>query len=1104
MPLIQTKTLIPKERKNLLHRPRLVDYLHQNIDRQLLLVSASAGYGKTTLLIDFARETELPVCWYTLDESDRDLRDFLEYFVASIEQVFSDKMPETRRALQNWHDDSQVEALSAIMVNEILLNIPQVFVAILDDFHLVDDVLAVNLFLDAFLRHQPDNCRLIIASRTIPTLTPRGMAMLVARQQIAGLGVNDLRFTPDEIRDLIHHGFGESLSMEQAEELARESEGWITAILLRRHRMWKGLFAGLIEQGSGSVGLYDYLANEVFEDLPPGKQQFLESTSILNTMSSHLCDALLNRDDSAVVLEQLEDQNLFISRVERGAQVWYRYHRLFREFLNSKLQSRDPGLEISLHIRAARFLEASEEYSDALTHYLEAGAYRDAVRVLEYTAEETYDAGRLESLLGWIDAIPEDLVLTAPRLAWFKAKILWNQGRLDDSIHYAAVACDGYARQGDQKGVAQALIEKSAVLRTHGKVSEALAECEKALAVLDGQRLEGRDVGILAGVYRNLGSCHWRLGDISQGVEELRKALDLYQKAGYDPNVAQIHNDLGVLLRTAGNLSASHFHFEQAQKKWEKLGNPVGIAGALNSIGVSYYMRGEYEKALDVYAIALKRAQEGLSDRIAGFVLAGIGDTYLALGEIDQALEAFQKSAELAERSTDTYLANYLLGAQAMAYLLRGESGKALDLARQAYELACEQGARQEAATHQIVLGAVYYGQGRSRRALDSLLQAAATLEESQAYRDLARVRLHLAMAYYRGGRLDEAHNALEELTDAILEVGQDHFLIPEARMVMPVLTHAVERNIGGDVLVGLVEHARLQKTVLHKDGLLSPEKGVHPATPPIRISALGETRIYRGDEDIPAKAWETVKSRQLFLYLLTFPGQRKETITEMFWPDLSPDKVNSVFHLTTFRVRKALGTQEAIVFENERYRISRNLDLWYDVHEFLRLLEEARKVEQDSPDEAAEMRREALEYVRGEFCADLPEMEWMREERRQLERMHVDTLLSQAQFHLQQNHAEEALSLARQVLTLDNLREDAHRIVMKSLSLSGDRAAALRHYVELEALLKTEIDAPPDPLTTRLCRQIAGSSRTRKLDDLETSPTTKPDRETKTKEQLD
>lgn len=1074
MTLIQTKILLPRRRKHILRRERLLNFLYEHLDRQLILVSASAGYGKTSLLVDFASDVDFPICWYTLDETDRDPRVFLEYLIASIERAFPGSMTETRRALAGWGGEFNSDAFAGLLVNDIVLNIPDFFMAVLDDYHLVDDSLSINLLLDAFLRRQPENCRLVIASRTIPTLTPRGMALLVARQQVVGLGVNQLRFTSEEIQQLIQQNYDQEITTEQAEALARESEGWITAILLTHHRMWRGLIGDLVQAQEGGGSLYNYLASEVLDRLDLERQEFLLRTSILRVLSPSICDALLGRTDSQAVLEDLEARNLFTIRVEEGEQVWYRYHRLFREFLQEKLRARSAGMELALHLRAARLLEDKGDKTEAVHHYLEAGAYEDAARVVEELASQAYDAGRIETLQSWIDALPEDLLEQYPRLAWFKAKILWSQDKVRESIEYADRAREAFERKHDLIGAAQALIEKSAVLRVRGRYSEALEASQDALNRLQLVSDVERSLAVLplAGAYRNIGLCHYQMGAIGRGIEELRKALQLYEQAGYLPNLAQTHSDLGVLLRASGNTAGARHHFEEALAIWEKIGNPLGMATVLNSIGVTYHHQGEYQKALDIFSMALRRAREAASDRLSGFILAGIGDAHLALGEGEKAMEAYKESEELAERAGDTFLKGYLMGVEAMAYLLQGDISQALQLAREALERAREQHAQREAAVYQIILGAVYSELGRHPRAIDLLRQAEEALRAGDAHQDRTRALLHLAMAYYRAGRVEEAFQALEQLADMLLDLGQYHFLQVDARLARPVLEYAAARQVGGRLIADLARMAGMAPVALEE---AEGRETAPPAViPPLRVYLLGKMRLFRGDQEIPDRAWQSVKARQLFCYFIVHGQDTREHVAALFWPESSTERAAGSFYVTLHRLRRALSIPEIILSSEDVYQLNRDLTIWCDLWEFERLLEEAGACQrQGRLEEAHQLRVEALKLIRGEFCADLADMEWISARRHELARIQDELLRGAIRYHLSRQEWPEALQYGQQMLALDALDEEAHRVVMFCLTKMGQRSAAVKHYRSLARTLQRRQGTLPEPETLDLYEQI-------------------------------
>jgi ATP/maltotriose-dependent transcriptional regulator MalT len=257
-PPLVTKIVVPTRRRDLLRRQRLLDFLHEYGDRKLILVSASAGYGKTSLLVDYARDTDLPVCWYALDAGDADPFVFLEYLVASLQRRFPAFGGRTTALLRQPEQAQNLDACAGALVTDIHEGIDSFFTLVLDDFHLVESAGPVNELIDRLLYYLPENAHLILCGRTIPAnLT---LTRLTARQEVAGLGASDLRFTAEEIRALIHHNHGLEITPAVAEQLAEQSEGWIAGIVLTTPTLWRGLFQEWVKGFGPGSQLFDYLA----------------------------------------------------------------------------------------------------------------------------------------------------------------------------------------------------------------------------------------------------------------------------------------------------------------------------------------------------------------------------------------------------------------------------------------------------------------------------------------------------------------------------------------------------------------------------------------------------------------------------------------------------------------------------------------------------------------------------------------------------------------------------------------------------------------------------------------------------------------------------
>ena len=1072
-PLIITQILAPKRRPNLLHRPRLVDFIHGHIDRKLLLVSASAGYGKTSLLIDYAHDTDLPVCWLSVTESARDPRVFLDHLIASINHHFPEFGQRSRTLLQTGETLSDPTLFVGTLVNEIFETIPDYFVIVIDDYHIVDSSQAVNLVLDTLIQHLPDNCHFVISSRTVPTLSPRGLALLTARQEIAGLGVNDLRFTPEEIQELFLQSYGQRLPDEAARELAEKSEGWITGILLTTHTMWKGLFEGIIRiQGSDST-VYDYLVNEVFSQQPPTVRDFLLSTAILEEMSPLLCDELLGVSTSRERLSQLEQDNLFVIRLEKGEDRWYRYHHLFREFLLTKLQEREPEEIQALHLRAAGLLRASNAAEKAIPQYLAGKDHNSAMAVILEIARETYDAGKLGTLASWIDALPTDLVSRRARLLWFRAKTYAELGELDPAAALFDRAYAEFSESGDHMGQAQALVEKSAVLRFQGEFRQAIDACKQAILLVQGASEQNGGLQVTASAHRQIGTCLARLGNLSEGEEELRRALGMYEQMDYATNIAHVHNDLGVILRLAGNLAGSELHFRRALEIWEEIGNVGMVALTINNVAVGHYYRGEYAEALQLYEVGLAQARKAGLDRPMAFILAGMGDIYRDQRAYSEALKAYEEGLQAARQSREAYIIRYLLDATGNTHRLMGNDVLAIDLVRQAYERARERNASFEMGLYQISLGAISYQQGNTGQAKEYLSRARDILAQSDAKGELAKASLYLAQAHYVAGEFQEALHCTQTVLDCLLGLGYHQFLLPVARETKPVLEYAWGKGLG-QVLIGHLLRQLETDALTTPDPRVSMHKEPGVVQPLLRASALGESRVLRGDELVTNAEWGMAKSKELLFYLMCHKQRRKDQIGNDLWPDLSPAKLRSSFHVALYRLRRALAQQECVVYEDDKYFFNRRINYWFDVEEFQAAITGAESARATDKAEAARYYADALLLYQGDFLDDFSlDHDWCRFQRESLLQKYLGALWYLGEYHAANGDHEQALGFYERLVEKDSYQESAHREILRCHALLGERSVALKSYHHLAEFLESELGVPPAPETTALYEQI-------------------------------
>lgn len=979
--LIVTKIVPPRRRPDLLARPRLLNTLLENTHRRLTIISAPAGYGKTSLLIDFAHRLDRLVCWYTVTESDENLWAFARYIVGAIQQ----QMPDFgQRALQRVDRESaDHEAFATTLVNEIhALELP--LTLIIDDFHLIQDSPDIKCFLEFLIPLLPDNCRLIMASRTVPDLGPEVIAHLVASREIIGVGQDALRFTPEEIRTFLRDVYHQDISLDEARELAEVSEGWITAVVLMGQA--GDPLAGVARARGAGGRLYDYLATEVLAQLSSRTRDFLIASSVLSEMDPEVVNALLDIDDASAILEALEQQNILITRLEDHAdhggaserpRMWYRYHSLFREFLQTRLRETDPQRFRDLQQRAARVLMEAGHRDQAIDYFLKAGAYEEAAAAIKKKTL-TLTMAQADRLSRWIDALPQEALERHPRLLRYRAKIcIERDGNLARAITLCEMAEALLDRNQAPTELAWMLIDKSSALRIQGHLGEAIACCERAM------ELAGEDEPIIAAETQwSIGLAQSQRGHLDDAVNALRRALDYWRDTDKTASCARLHNDLGAILRRMGNLTASELHFQKALEIWESLDDVNRAAMTLNNLALGYHYRGQYTEALKRYQQARGRAQEAASRRYGAYILVGMGDVYRDLSRYTEAVDVYKQGLLDARKVSDAFLGAYVLDALGQTYYLMGDSQKGIALVRRAYEDARERGAAYEVALYELSLGTIAHEQGFLDEATYRLKDCIKCFRDNHL-RELTKAHLHLAQTYHLAYHPQEMRENIRYAELGLFRLGYDGFVLPTLLRTAGAIHAAADTS---PYLGNLLERAEKKLGPAPAIAQRSPE-------PALRVYVLGQPRVYLGDAPLENEDWSRQRVQELFFYLLTCPRRTTHQIGADLWPDLPASKVRNNLYVTVSRLRQALGNADYVVSEDGRYSL-RVPHLWTDANQFREAMDLARS----SPDVEGEIHylERAVNLYRGDFLLDFSASAgdfWIREEREELRQLYRQAL---------------------------------------------------------------------------------------------------------------
>ena len=429
-PLLKTKISVPRLPEEFVHRPRLTDRINQGVKCPLTLITAPAGFGKTNLLIEWTRETSLPVAWLTIDNDDNDLSGFIRYVTGALQTIEPGLGEEASDLLQSSQDDGWKTGLT-LLINE-LSALPKEVVVVLDDFHTLENSVILQR-MDFYLKHSPPNLHLIIASRSEPEFD---LAFLRAKGRVLELGIDDLRFTSEEVVQYFQQAIGQELPPETTQALEERTDGWITsmqmaALSLKDQTDPATLLANL--EGKSHY-LSDFLAEEVLDHQPSEIRQFLLRSSILETFSGPLCEAVVKPDAQpgygAVMLNRLEHANLFITALDEKHE-WFRFHPLFVDFLR-EVQRQVNRAEIpDLHKRAAIWLEENGNLNEAFRHALSSRDMQWAADMIERNTQTLINRGEVDAIARWIGRLPEEITHKRPLLSVGYAWALIAMHQLD-------------------------------------------------------------------------------------------------------------------------------------------------------------------------------------------------------------------------------------------------------------------------------------------------------------------------------------------------------------------------------------------------------------------------------------------------------------------------------------------------------------------------------------------------------------------------------------------------------------------------------------------------------------------------------------------------
>jgi LuxR family maltose regulon positive regulatory protein len=1086
--VVETRLSPPRLPRHWLRRARLDQLLAGVAEYPLTIVSASAGYGKSSALASFAARGGWPVIWYSLDEGVADPLVFLLHLVQACRKIAPQAGARAIALLEQHSQGTQFwgQALDTLL-NDLARLLDDETILVLDDQQAADDTPLTGALIERLIEQAPPQLHVLLASRHWPSLAC--LPIRQARGELLAIGEHELAFDANEISTLFQSAERPDLSLAEAANICEQTGGWPIALQL----IWQGAQRTMNNEGrtvksvtedarSSFIAhrsslsqevLFAYLAQEVLAAQPADIQSFLLRSAILTELDPRTCDHVLGETNSATRLRAIYRRGLFLTAL--GAEQ-FRYHPLFHAFLQQRARASLADWA-SLHACAAAFYRQAGAGEKALYHLMaiddSAGLASELTRLARLWIEE----GRLVTLLSWLDQLPASTLAAQPQLLIARGDALRMLARFDAALAAYAEAERHYAMRDDVVGQSLALRGQAQIYLDTVRPAAATALLRRAFKLLPAERREGR-----ASLLRLIAENRLNSGHADQAARLYRAAGSLSiidDPSGPDPRVFL---RLGRLVEARALLEGQLLRDQDAPAGGRR---PEGHREPTLLLSLVCGLLGDPQAALRYAGEGLAAARQvgsALSEAIAHIRL-GNALQLITPPDIAAARAHYMQAMALADAFAvpRTKAAAYLGLA-----LLHGFSGE-IDTARAGAQAGLaiveRSGDAWTAARLWTVLGAI----GASHGLTETEVWLQEALKRHQACKDTysqAVVLLYLSIWRRRAGQIDDA----QQHAIAALRLAQRYRY--EGLLTSPTLFGPRDRMALVPILLaGRAEpdlRAWSHELLTRAFPAIAGDPAIqtyHPGTT-LRIQLLERMRVWRGSQEIEPRAWQRKKAEQLLALLLTNRRRwlTREQICDMLWAEDDCADAAGQFKVTLNALNAVLEPARPprtppfyIRRQGGSYRFCPPDGVWIDVAAFEDQIDDARALiaAGDTSDAALEQLARALAIYHGDYLGDHLYADWARAERERLTGRHLEAATQLAELRIARGQPADAIELCESILARDPCWEDAYRLLIRAHAHQGHRRQALATYERCVRMLRAQLDMAPLLETTQAYEQV-------------------------------
>ena len=1070
MEILQSKLRKPI-RRGTLHRKRLVRAFRDIRHKKLAAVTAGAGYGKTTLVLDVSNHLDVASAWYRMDEQDADFHVFLNYLYAAIAECTHGTakrwIPRSTGTGMKKQSDLLLEWLA---FTEASITGPTLL--ILDDVHLAGHSREINAAIDFILERLPADLHLILVSRKNLGIK---QSSLRAKEQLIEISEADLSFRDHEIEQFFHADVRDA--GVRTDDILSRTGGWAAGLVLLRYTLKRqpadAVSGCLASFQQAPRFIFAYLKENIFDAQPASIQNFMMKAALLPEIDIRFCQDVFDEKNAGTFLKQMIDDHLMIFPVDETGTVFYLHH-LFRDFLLDRLYNTWPAENIAaLHIRIARKTEGRDIFL-ALTHYIDGHAFEDAVRIFKEHEMKFLLEGKINFLDQCLQKIPNGIIEKNPQLLLVQAKLFTYFGAPAKARDLIIRAHLLFKKQGAREEMVACLVELGTQYYFTGYVKEAKLLLEQ---VVDDIRPQSITYVIAMTYLTFLSSVLGEFDTADRYYDAAMAEITDYPEFDQKASAALLNTSLTHILHFKGDFKGSYDLSSKLLTSVLKLKIVPCLPLIYYQLSVDCYFLGDFEKGCTFARKGVASCERAaLNDSRKAWNYLAWAQNCLGRGKLDQASGLIDRSAELFEHPGNRWGLANAWECRHRLYIARGNLPKARKILDNALDLIRGYGLDITRGILENACAALLMDLDKDRDALDCLKLSRPRLTGIGYH--LFTNHLLTSKALVRLDRRKEAVTHLARAVSLSLENAYDRFIRLEVNWLVPFLKNTCFKRSS---------FAIPEKQRIYLETLLAPDLKLgltpDPDPPVLELRLLGPFAVTAGDRPIPVSNFKSTKALTILKYLAAHRQRGfipKEELIELLWPDEDPNRTGSRFNMAMSALRKTLepdlppkAPSAYVERKKDTYRLYGDRRIRIDAEQFSAAIDTMLKPSpsQHGPDALA-----AAEHLyNGPFLAEDPYHDWCMDKRQLFSQSHQDLLKAIADAYENQGDVKNAILYTRKSVAADPFDETAFKKLMLLCGRAGDTPGVAKAFHACRKAM-AQIDCPVSPEIKALYEQLTGS----------------------------